>query len=223
MIPLSPAKSYCLRFCRMLLGFSLIALAVVISRKAVSLSPWNVLSDGIAHTAGIRIGEATVWVSTVVLVLDLLSGEPIGIGLVLNALLIGHLTDFFCWLGERWGLLVQVDTFLPQIVLCLLSCFINAFGIYLYLSAGMGGGPRDTLLLFLSRKTGCSVGTCKLFFEAAVCLIGYLTGGAVGIGTFLSVLAGGPSLQAVFHLLYFNPQKIKHESLRNTLHSLLRI
>ena len=210
-------RHYLPKLLRLLIGFSLIAIAVVISKQAVSLSPWNVLSDGIAHISGLKIGQATVLISITILLVDVLARESLGIGLILNAVTIGFLTDFFFSLNGVIGLIPRAASIPMQILLCLLSCLVNALGIFIYLSARLGAGPRDGFIIFLSRKLRLPVGFCKLLLEAVVCLSGFLMGGEVGLGTLISVLCGGPFLQTVFRLFRFDARGTKHETLADTV------
>ena len=69
------------------------------------------------------------------------------------------------------------------------------FGSVLYLSSQLGAGPRDGLMLGLSRKTGWSVRFRRTALEVFVLIVGWVLGGAVGIGTVVFALAIGPAMQ----------------------------
>lgn len=208
---------YTKKLARMLLGFTLISFAVLMTKQSQCLAPWNVFNDGISHACAIPIGEASIWVGAAIFLLDILTREQLGFGMALNILVVGWITDFMFWLNEMFAFIPRVGSLLMQIVLCILALCVNALGIYFYISAGMGAGPRDTLFIFLKKKLPIPIGICKLLLEAAACLCGWMFGGEVGIGTFISVFMGGPILQYVFRLFNFNAAEIRHESIRDTL------
>lgn len=55
---------------------------------------------------------------------------------------------------------------------------------YLYMRAALGCGPRDTLLVGLSKRlTRIPTGVISIGLLSTATLIGYLLGGPVGIGT----------------------------------------
>ena len=209
-------KRYLPKTLRMLLGFALIALGIVIAKQSFCLAPWHVFNDGLSCTLHITMGTANILVGACILLLDLLLRETFGIGMVLNILLVSVFTDLFLALNTRLTLLPRVEQIPQQILFCLLALLVNAFGIYFYMSARMGAGPRDTLIVFAAKHLPLSVGTCKLLIEAAVCLTGWLLGGEVGLGTFIFVLCGGPILQGVFRLLHFDVKAVKNESVLDT-------
>ena len=208
---------YLVKLIRMLLGFTLIAIGIVIAKQSFCLAPWNVLNDGISYTFSVTMGTANIIVGSLILLLDLILRETFGIGMVLNIWLIGVFTDVFMALNARLSLLPRIEEIPLQIVFCLLALIVNAFGIYFYMSARMGAGPRDTLVVFLTKHLPFPVGICKLLLEAVVCLTGWLFGGEVGVGTFLFVLCGGPILQLVFRLFRFDVKAVKNESIVDTL------
>lgn len=209
-------KRYAPKLLRMLLGFVLIAAAIVIAKQSFCLAPWNVLNDGIAYTFSVSMGTANIIVGTTILALDILLHETFGVGMVLNIWLIGVFTDVLMALNSHIALLPRIEEVPLQIVFCLLALVVNAFGIYFYMSARMGAGPRDTLVVFLTKHLPMPVGICKLLLEAVVCLAGWSFGGEVGVGTFLFVLCGGPILQFVFQLFRFDVKAVKNESVLDT-------
>lgn len=209
-------RRYIPKLLRMVLGFALIALGTVIAKQSYCLAPWNVFNDGLSHSLNITLGQANILVGTSILIIDLFLREKFGLGMVLNIWLVGVFTDIYMALNAAVTVLPKVE-FLPLQLLCgVLALCCNAFGIYFYMSARMGAGPRDTIIVFLTKHLPFPVGACKLALEAVVCLIGWLIGGEVGIGTLLFVFGGGPLLQLVFRLFRFDVKAAKNESLWDT-------
>ena len=75
-------------------------------------------------------------------------------------------------------------------------CGIALVGIAtaLYISCGLGPGPRDGLMTALHHRTKVRVGRVRLGIEACVVLIGILLGGNAGLGTILFALFVGQSV-----------------------------
>jgi len=74
---------------------------------------------------------------------------------------------------------------------------LASFGTALYLGSQLGAGPRDGLMLGLSRKTGWSVRSTRTALEVFVLFVGWILGGAIGIGTVIFALAIGPGVQLI--------------------------
>ena len=73
----------------------------------------------------------------------------------------------------------------------------NAF----YLTCHTGAGPRDGLMVGLCQASGWRIGSVRTAIEAVVCLIGWLLGGTVGIGTLLFAFGVGWVVQISLKLL----------------------
>lgn len=175
----------------------------------IGVSPWDVLHQGIAGKTGMLYGNVSVTVALLVVIVDIILHEPIGIGMFLDAFIVGKAVDLCGWLN-----FVPAQTSLPRGILCfLLGQTITAFGIRIYMSCALGCGPRDTLLVALCKRTGWKIGPVNIVVFAIVTLAGWLMGGQVGIGTILSVLYMGPALQTVCRLTQFDAAKVTHQNL----------
>lgn len=67
-------------------------------------------------------------------------------------------------------------------------------GSALYITCGLGAGPRDGLMTGLHYKTGVRVGRVRLMIEVFALSVGALLGGSIGIGTALFALLIGQSV-----------------------------
>ena len=207
---------YIVKLIRLLMGFALIAVGIAVAKQSYCLSPWHVFNDGLAHVFPITMGQANIIVGMLILLLDLLLHETFGIGMVLNIWMTGTLTDLYLSINSRIQILPKIETLPLQVFFCMVSLAFNTIGVYLYMSACMGAGPRDSLVVFLTKRLPFPVGICKLGLEAAVCMIGWLIGGEIGLGTLLYVIFGGPLLQKAFQFFHFDVKKKKDESVLDT-------
>lgn len=175
------------RLAQLLLGLFLYGVALgLMVRGGIGVAPWDVLALGVAGNSGIGYGAVTVLVSIVVLLLWIPLRQRVGIGTLLNALLVGPSADIALlvipappsvWIGA------------PMFVGGLL---LLAFATGLYISADFGPGPRDGLMTGLVRRTGWPVWLVRTLIEGGVLLIGFLLGGPVGVGTVLFAFGVGP-------------------------------
>ena len=65
----------------------------------------------------------------------------------------------------------------------LVAAGILLFGVgsAFYIGAGMGAGPRDSMMLVLTRKSGWRIGIVRGAIEITVLIAGLLLGGTAGI------------------------------------------
>ena len=179
----------------------------------IGVSPWDVFHQGISSHTGMLYGNVSVLTALIILVVDIFMKEPIGIGMFLDAFIVGKAVDFCAWLG-----FLPQQTSLPMGILCMLAGLtITACGMRVYMGCTLGCGPRDTLMVALCKRTGLPVGPVTMMIYAVVTAIGWFLGGQVGIGTVLSVLYVGPALQTICRLTGFDAAKVTHQNLLETL------
>lgn len=205
------------RLTRLIFGLMVYGMGIVMTMKAnLGYAPWEVFHSGVGMTVGLSIGTVSILAGACFVLLAALLGEKIGLGTLLNMILIGAFTDLFLCLD-----LIEIQTQLPLQVLWMMSgLFTIAFASYLYIGSGFGAGPRDSLMVVLMRRTGFPVGTCRIFIEGSAVLIGWLLGGPVGFGTVMAAFGSGVCIQIVFYLRRFDPAKVRQESLEDTLKQL---
>lgn len=209
-------KERLLKILRMMIGFAIIGCGTMISKQGACLNSWNVLNDGLSKTIGITIGQANTMIGIFIILIDILAKEKLGIGTVLNATCIGMFSDLFINLNNSLGLLPKAGSVWMQIPYCLLGIVCSSFGIYLYMSAQMGSGPRDSLTLAITRRVPYQVGVCRMALEACAFVAGVLLGGEFGVGTFIAVFCGGPCMQQICKLMHYDVKKTRNESFGET-------
>lgn len=203
-------KTFILRLLRLFFGLFLYALGIVLTMQAhIGYAPWEVFHAGLAKLFTTQIGTMTISVGLIILITTFLFGEKVGLGTVCNMIFIG----LFMNLLLASGLFVERTGALVGIVQMIGGLFVIAVASYFYISSGFGAGPRDSLMVLLSRKTGLPVGVCRAGIEVSVTAAGYLLGGMLGWGTVLSAVAIGFCIQITFRLLRFDPKLVVHEDL----------
>ncbi|NLY86673.1 MAG: hypothetical protein GX077_10065 [Tissierellia bacterium] len=200
-------KKIGLNFVRLFSGYFLYALGIVMAINAnLGIAPWDVLNQGIGNILNITIGKASILVGFVIVLIDIYLGENVGWGTVFNMIFVGIFIDLII----ASNLVPKFDSFIPSLLLILAGLLIIGFACYLYVGAGYGIGPRDGLMVAITKKTKKSVKFVKNTIEVTVLIIGYLLGGSVGIGTAIMSICGGYFFEFVFKLVNFNVAEVKH-------------
>ena len=212
-------KQFLIRLLRLISGLFLYALGIVVTLKAhVGYAPWEVFHVGLANTMGMSIGTASILTGLVIGLLTILLGEKLGLGTILNMVLIGIFLDIIL----EFKMIPVINNFVLGIIMLLAGLFIISLASYFYIGSGFGAGPRDSLMVALTRKTGLPIGLCRGIIEIAAVLVGWRLGGMVGIGTIISAFIIGFCIQTTFKLLNFDAKEVKHESLDETFKMLFR-
>jgi uncharacterized membrane protein YczE len=178
----------------------------------IGYAPWDVFHVGLSKMIGMSIGTVSIITGVLIGILAVFLGEKLGLGTILNMLLIGVFLDIL--LGIQ--IIPVANNFVIGILMVIVGLTIIAFASYFYIGSGFGAGPRDSLMVALTRKTGFPVGVCRGTIELIAVFIGWRLGGKIGVGTILSALAIGLCVQTIFKLLKFNPTHVKHETLDRT-------
>ncbi len=158
-------------------------------------TPWTVFAQGIAKHLSISLGWATALVSCFVLLLWIPLRERPGLGTMANLVIIATMLDVTTFTVAVAHNDVLKTIYMVAGVLCI------GMGSALYLTCGLGPGPRDGLMTGLHRHSHVSVVYIRLSIEVAVLVSGWLLGGTVGFATaFFAGTIGysiGASLQLV--------------------------
>lgn len=192
------------RLAWLVLGLFLCACGVVFFLESeLGLPPWDVLHQGLAHQLGISFGAANLVVSVLVLALSWVLRARIGLGTILNALLIGTFVIGLTRIGAVDALSEEGLGFRIGLIVVALVCF--GVGSAFYICVSMGAGPRDSLMLVTARGLKVRIGAARTGIEVAALLLGFALGGTAGIGTLLFALGIGPVVELSFWTLERTP------------------
>jgi uncharacterized membrane protein YczE len=199
-LPLSLARTLASisarRWLLLLSGLACFGFGIAIMVKAgLGLSPWESLHQGISIHTGIPIGTVSILLGVPILALWLPLGERLGVGTVLNVVCIGLVTNL------TLPLLPEFDSLALRLIEMVLGIVIIGAGSGLYLTSKLGAGPRDGLMMGLSRRTGRSIRLTRTAIELTVLAVAFVLGGSIGIGTLAFALGIGPVVQVMFKLL----------------------
>ena len=182
-------KQWVVRWAFFIIGLIVLALgvAMTIKGKLLGVGPWDVFHYGLTLQFGLTIGTWIIIVGFFLLLITVTFTKKMPkIGAFLNMILMGFFIDFFLLI------LPNTNSLLGSAFYLLIGVIIVGYGIGIYVSAELGAGPRDGLMIFIVEKTGWSVQWIRNGMELSVLLIGWLMGGPVGIGTVVTALLIGP-------------------------------
>ena len=177
------------RFLILILGLTLFGIGeAFLVITSLGNSPWVVLSEGISLNSNLNIGQSTFLVSLIVLFFWIPLKQKPGFGTLANMVVIAAAIEL--------GLLIipEVDNLVIKIFYVLFGILLVGIGSALYITCGLGTGPRDGLMTGLHYRTGVRVGRVRLGIEVVALTTGALLGGSLGVGTALFALLIGQSV-----------------------------
>lgn len=190
---------YTLQLSWLMLGLFIYGLSIVfIVEAGLGVSPWDVFHLGAANYLPFTFGQIMIGAGFLCIAIALPMGIRPRLGTILNMIFIGVFTDLIMaggWVPAAEDYLVRF-LYLAVGVLC---CGL-ATGVYI--TANMGTGPRDSLMMGLHRITGWRIGVVRTIIELTVTLLGFLLGGPVGLGTLAFSLTIGFSSELFLSLFY---------------------
>ena len=157
-------------------------------QAGIGNAPWTVFAEGLTYKTGMSIGFATFVISVFVLLLWIPLKERPGFGTLSNIVLIAT----FIELGTH--IFPEANSFAVGIIYNFIGISLVGIGSALYITCGLGPGPRDGAMTGLHYRTGVRVGRVRMAIEVTVLAIGFLMGGTVGVGTALFALFIGQSV-----------------------------
>lgn len=164
-------------------------------------SPWTVLSQGIALQGGFSIGWGSFWISCLVMLMWWPLKLKAGIGTILNVIVIA----FF--LGLTTKMMPEPAALSHRFAFGIVGLLLYGLGTALYLTCHQGAGPRDGLMVGFCQHFHLKVGIVRTTIEILVCILGFLLGGTVGLGTLVFAAGIGWIVQfclwVIAHLPHF--------------------
>lgn len=186
--------AYSIRVIVFVCGIFVLALgAATLITANIGVATWDVLHIGLARISSLSVGR---WVQIVGITMVIMTcvferKRPV-IGSILNIVLVGFFLNFILGIN----IIPHFEAIGARILLLIIGIILMGIGSGMYVASKVGAGPRDGMTLFLARKFSISVRLARTILEISALTIGWLIGGPVSIGTFISVPLIGPVMQA---------------------------
>ena len=167
----------------------------LIIQSGLGNAPWSVLAQGISLKSGLSIGTSTLIIGSLVLALWIPLRERPGFGTLSNIIIISLFIEI------ATNIFPKQEDLIPGLIFTMTGIAMVGIGSSLYITCGLGPGPRDGAMTGLHQRTGVRVGRVRLGLEVIVSIAGALLGGTLGLGTLLFALFIGQSVAISFGLL----------------------
>lgn len=155
-------------------------------------APWTVFAQGLSVKTDLSLGWATFVTGFFVLLIWIPLKEKPGFGTISNIAIISAAIQFGV---DHFPL---QESLLGGLLSALTGIALVGIGSSLYITCGLGPGPRDGAMTGIHNKTGVRVGRVRMGIEVTVLVIGAMLGGKVGLGTALFALLIGQSVAISF-------------------------
>lgn len=200
---------------RIVFGLFIFALGVHLTIRAnLGLAPWDCLGMGIANHTPLNYGLSMTAMAVIILIIDVLMKEKIGCGTIIDALLTGNFVQLFNDIDP----FPETKSVFFGILIIIAGLALMAIGQYFYMKSAQCCGPRDALLVGLGKRLHkLPIGAVQIILWGTVLFVGWLLGGPVGIGTIVSTFGSGIVMQIIYSILRFEPRKIEHQSVFETV------
>jgi len=208
---------YIISLIRLFAGLFLCAFSIVLSINAnLGLGPWNAFHMGISLNTALTVGNAQILTGLVIIMLGVAMKQIPGLGTLLNMYFIGTFVDLI----NKSDIVPKYNQILPQLIMLLVSMVVMGYGSYIYMSAQIGAGPRDGVMVALVKKTGKPVWLIRNLIEAFALTTGVIMGAPIGIGTVIYTIGIGYSIEGVFRLFKYNSSESKNRTILDDYYSL---
>jgi uncharacterized membrane protein YczE len=189
-------KLYAEKLARCITGLAFFGFGIALFLRAnLGLAPWDVFHKGLSKKLDISIGLVIVGVGLLLLLLWIPLRQRPGVGTILNAIEIGLVVNL------TKPLIGEPDQLIIRALMVIAGVLVIGLGSALYIGAGLGSGPRDGLMLGLSkyaiRGHQISIRVGRTFVELTVMVAGLFLGGSIGVGTLIFMFGIGPLVQLI--------------------------
>lgn len=175
------------------LGILLLTLGISLTIQSnFGTSPFDALLVGLSKKVGLTVGSWEIAIAIVLIFLNSLlkRKRPEFLGLI-TSVITGFGIDMWLFLlndfitPERWS---------SKFVFFGLGLIVIGLGSAIYLQTNFAPIPVDHLMLIIQELTGMSMMFSKTLIYLLFMTMAFIFNGPIGIGTLLTVCAGGPIL-----------------------------
>ncbi|GAB6180132.1 membrane protein [Desulfotomaculum defluvii] len=172
----------------LMLGLFNFGLAITFLVEArLGVSPWDVLHLGLTNYLPFTFGQVMIGAGIICVIVSYPLGVKPRLATILNMIFIGVFTDIIMAAG--W--VPHQETYLMRCLYLLAGIIGCGLGTGIYITANMGTGPRDSLMMGIYKVTGWRISVVRTILEISVVIIGFFLGGPVGAGTLAFCLTIG--------------------------------
>lgn len=211
-------KAFSIKLIKLTLGLTIFAFGVFLTIKAnIGYAPWDSFSFGLSNYIPLNYGQIVTITSIIFVLIDLLMGEKIGFGTIIDALYTGNCTQFF----YDFLKFDNCNNLIISLIVISLGFFFMGVGQYLYMKQGQSCGPKDSFLIgFGKRFHGIKIGIIEGMILSVPLIFAFIFKGPIGQGTLYAIIGSGFWMQIAFNLFKFDPRDIKQLGIIETLNEI---
>lgn len=181
------------RFLMLILSVLGIGLGITIFRWSnLGNDPVSAMNIAISVRTGLSFGSVLLIENMLLFVaMFILDRRAIGIGTVINMLVVGYIVDSATWLFHK----IQIppaDHLAAQLMWVLVGVIEISLACSMYFTVGLGISPYDDLAFILKRYTRVKFSYCRILTDCVCAAAAIALGGLVGIGTVVCAFCLGP-------------------------------
>ncbi len=197
------------RFLFMFIGNIVMGLGIAFFKlSGMGNDPYTGMNMAISDLLPVSFPVFQICMNVILFGIEFIWGRHyIGIGTVVNALLLGYFTAFFHWMIR---LVYIPQNFPTRFAILLIGIVITSLGVSLYQTSDAGIAPYDSLSLIAhARFPRLPYFWARIICDAFFAFICFLAGGIVGLGTLASVCGLGSIIQ--FFNVHFSEKLLSGE------------
>ena len=191
-------------------GFFVMTLGIAISVKSdLGVSPVSSIPYTITCVFGLEMGKATILFHIGLVLLQILvlrkAFQAKNLLQVVVGVIFGYFTTFCNYLMT---FLPDPHNLLVRLGMMLISVFLIAFGIFLYVPTDIMPLAGEGAMLAISQVSGVAFSTVKIIFDCSMvaislvtCLVMLHALGSVGVGTVAAAVLVGTALKGITKVL----------------------
>ena len=208
-------KDLVYKLLKLALGLTVFSFGVYLTIIAdIGYAPWDSFSFGLAEYIPLNYGQIVTITCIIFVIIDLIMGEKIGFGTIIDALYTGNCTQFMydhLKFGECKNLIISL-------LVISIGFFFMGLGQYLYMREGQSCGPKDSFLVGLGKRfPKVRIGVIEFLILGTVLVFAFIFQGPIGIGTVYAIIGMGTWMQIVFNIFKFDPRNVKQSGIVETI------
>lgn len=160
----------------------------------LGMDPFTGLNLGASKLLGMGLGNFQLIMNLALFVFVVFANfRMIGIGTVLNMVLVGYEIQFFS--GIYTTLFGTVTSLPMQLINAIIGLLIFSFGASMYMSANLGMAPYDGIAPIITNWTKIRYRVIRVIQDVAFMVAAYLVGGPIGFVTIIIAFFTGPLIE----------------------------
>ena len=161
------------------------------------LDPLSLFQAGLGRVLHLSLGTTSqVLMISIIILLFFIDRKRIGIGSILNSVLVGTFIKWFSPMICTGG-----GTAAERLLCLLAGLILMGVGIGTYVAAGLGEAGMDAMMMYLSGKLKKNVNVTRISIDILLSITGFLLGGKLGGATVVSMVVNGYMIQFTIELI----------------------